>query len=147
MLYVQTVASALLLSSIVPFASQADPRRGFSPADRDLDDITAPDGPSAAPPLCGNDEVDPGEVCDGNSLMCDDIDPDVFASDQSACKGNCKAVDIGSCTSGDCCTTHEKFCEVHAIRQCVCAFDKFCCQTAWDSLCVDEAIAECSAVC
>ena len=33
------------------------------------------------------------------------------------------------------------------IESCVCALDPFCCETTWDEVCVDEAIASCGLIC
>lgn len=42
-------------------------------------------------------------------------------------------------TPGDCCVEKQTpGCSSPSITQCVCKNDPFCCQTAWDSLCVDE---------
>ena len=32
-------------------------------------------------------------------------------------------------------------------KNCVCAIDSFCCNTQWDSICVDEAKNQCGAKC
>lgn len=42
-------------------------------------------------------------------------------------------------TSGDCCEIHGGTgCEDPAVADCVCASDPYCCETFWDSLCVEE---------
>ncbi len=55
-----------------------------------------------------------------------------------------------SCDSatGDCCSPHEGIgCETPACCDCVCALDSFCCETFWDNICVDQAIADCPSEC
>ncbi|MEZ4227340.1 MAG: hypothetical protein R3B13_40760 [Polyangiaceae bacterium] len=45
----------------------------------------------------------------------------------------------GGSPSGDCCSPHDfPGCEFPGVAQCVCAADAFCCQQAWDDLCVEE---------
>jgi hypothetical protein len=54
---------------------------------------------------------------------------------------------VGGIT-GDCCTTNMTAgCSNTAVEQCVCKIDSFCCATAWDSLCVQEADTYCGAGC
>jgi len=53
-----------------------------------------------------------------------------------------------SCGVGDCCLPKgEPGCEQAGVEGCVCEFDPFCCDVAWDSICVDEAISECGLDC
>jgi hypothetical protein len=55
----------------------------------------------------------------------------------------------GSCppAANDCCTTGGPGCSDVACCDIVCALDAFCCDTAWDSICVDEAVANCGIKC
>jgi hypothetical protein len=51
----------------------------------------------------------------------------------TTCPGDCGT------STGDCCTVHANpGCTVPAIQNCVCGYDYFCCNTAWDSYCVSE---------
>jgi hypothetical protein len=46
--------------------------------------------------------------------------------------------------SGSCFTTHGPGCDDESCCNEVCFADPFCCQTQWDSLCVDQALASCN---
>lgn len=51
---------------------------------------------------------------------------------------------VGSGTCGNCCVSHAgPGCEVPACEAAVCAIDPFCCSTAWDSICANEAASLC----
>ena len=45
---------------------------------------------------------------------------------------------------GDCLTGPGPGCEVSACEDAVCAIDPFCCDTAWDGICLDEANTICA---
>jgi hypothetical protein len=47
----------------------------------------------------------------------------------------------------DCCTTGTPGCSDEACCNIVCGADPFCCQTAWDTICVNEAVSMCGIVC
>jgi hypothetical protein len=54
----------------------------------------------------------------------------------------------GPVAAGNCCAQRaESGCEVPAIEQCVCEVDSPCCTSAWDRLCVAEAISFCLVQC
>lgn len=56
----------------------------------------------------------------------------------------------GPAAPGNCCAARgTPGCEDSALATCVCdpKVDPFCCNTAWDQSCVEEAISICSAVC
>ena len=98
---------------------------------------------------CGNNVVDGGEQCDGgnfNGQTCPGIDPGKFADGSLTCN-SCTSIETGGCTSGDCCTGGGAGCQVSGIQSCVCAFDSFCCNTQWDSICISEAKSDCGAQC
>ena len=45
----------------------------------------------------------------------------------------------------NCCTAHQGLgCDDLGCESFVCGFDSFCCNVAWDSICVDEAIGNCT---
>jgi hypothetical protein len=55
--------------------------------------------------------------------------------------------ECGAPGAGDCCEAHETpYCDDQDCCEFICAFDPFCCDTEWDSLCADQANDEC-AVC
>jgi len=100
---------------------------------------------------CGNNVVDAGEVCDGgnfNGQSCQSFDPGKFAGGSLTCN-NCGSIGTGGCTSGNCCVAGggAGACQIAGIKNCVCGLDPYCCQTNWDSLCVDEAKTQCGAQC
>jgi len=49
--------------------------------------------------------------------------------------------------SHDCCTIGTGGCSDIVCCQIVCGFDPFCCASAWDSLCVENALAMCKSPC
>ena len=110
-------------------------------------------------------------ACDVDSFCCevewDEICVDVATEDCEACGGgggdpgpscgdgacagaetcgSCPA-DCGECPAdSDCCTAVETpGCTDGAVQACVCAFDAWCCDNAWDAICVSEAHDDCEA--
>ena len=55
----------------------------------------------------------------------------------------------GLIPGGSCCIDNSGApgCDVPEIEACVCAIDGFCCDTEWDGICVDQAVADCNADC
>lgn len=56
----------------------------------------------------------------------------------------------GSIPAGNCCVAGMRDtagCEDPDVQACVCSFDGFCCEQAWDQACVDEADRFCGANC
>jgi hypothetical protein len=50
--------------------------------------------------------------------------------------------------SGNCCFAHPTTgCDDAAVEACVCAFDSYCCNNQWDSICVNGGINSCGSVC
>ncbi|NUN12242.1 MAG: CHRD domain-containing protein [Myxococcales bacterium] len=94
-------------------------------------------------PGCGTFDCE-ACVCAADSFCCDTMWDDVCAGEaQTTCAGQC------SCPPGDCCTASSvPGCDNVACTDCVCSLDTFCCDTAWDTLCVDAAGSEdCNASC
>ncbi|NUN15591.1 MAG: hypothetical protein HUU55_18360 [Myxococcales bacterium] len=59
------------------------------------------------------------------------------------CTDSCGCVD-----DTNCCLPHsESGCGEPACQSCVCALDSFCCNFAWDSICVHQAVADCYPEC
>lgn len=89
-----------------------------------------------------------GEICvDGACEVCT---PDCAGAlcGSDGCGGSCGEC-AGECVAGLChagpgCEVADiPTCDGCSCEECVCAADDFCCNTAWDSLCVDRCIAEC----
>ena len=75
-------------------------------------------------PVCGDTVCDPAETCE-------------------SCPDDC-----GTCPAGDCCVPVEiPGCSDATVEACVCAFDDYCCKTAWDDVCVGEAVDQCALIC
>ncbi|HNT27357.1 MAG TPA: C10 family peptidase [bacterium] len=51
---------------------------------------------------CGNGIVEPGEVCDGNSVYCEDLDPNEWNSGTATCKSDCSGYNTGDCYWSGC---------------------------------------------
>ena len=94
---------------------------------------------------CGSDDCGgqcgfclPGEICQGGICtpvgpVCGDNICDVWeGEDCETC-----AIDCGGCGAG-CVATPWPGCNGCPCEQCVCGMDPFCCQNAWDDLCVQE---------
>ncbi|HNT28539.1 MAG TPA: hypothetical protein PKH10_10220, partial [bacterium] len=54
------------------------------------------------PSYCGNGIVEPGEVCDGNSVYCEDLDPNEWNSGTAYCNSTCTGYDTGDCYWSGC---------------------------------------------
>ena len=85
-------------------------------------------------PYCCNTQWD--SVCVGYT---DSNNPDYIASCGSACGGGCthSECSAGAALSDTC----------SACATAVCAADSYCCDTEWDTVCVDEAVAEAACSC
>lgn len=99
---------------------------------------------------CGNGIVEPGEECDGIDLDGETCVSQGYVGGTLSCS-NC-SFNTTNCNNdsddGNCCIAHVGLgCEVPSVSQCVCAQDTYCCNSQWDSACVDQAIADCSANC
>ena len=99
---------------------------------------------------CGNQEIDPGEVCDGPDLggkTCMSVDPSKYVNGTISCSGSCDGLDTNNCKSGNCCDiSAAPGCEVKGIKDCVCKTLGGCCTNSWGPLCVGAAYA-CGAKC
>jgi len=58
----------------------------------------------------------------------------------ASCPADCGACDGGCCVQGD-----TPGCNQGDVASCVCANDSYCCEVAWDELCVTAAREECGA--
>lgn len=118
---------------------------------------------ACAPPVCGNAILEPGEQCDDGNVQSND-GCDANCAIENAICGNGdveqgEECDDDNTTSGDGCSSSCQFegfaCVPHstpgvadeAVEACVCAADSFCCDNAWDTLCVSEAMSLCNVSC
>ena len=95
-----------------------------------------------ASPSCVDPEIS-ACVCAHDPYCCEETWDEVCVAnvDTHGC-GACEVSTYGA--PGDCCALQEgPGCGDPAAERCVCAFDAFCCQVAWDQLCIDGVIAQC----
>lgn len=116
---------------------------GFEPAALDAAGCCA----AHAEPSCA-DEAVAACVCAGDPYCCD-IVWDQICVDAVTTTG-CGTCDVGGARDAlpiaDCCTPMDgPGCADVQLEMCVCALDAFCCETAWDELCADEAVGYCGA--
>jgi len=117
------------------------------------------------PPPDGCGDPDAGDCCEANGTpFCNDADccEAVCAADPFCCETEwdqiCANQALASCAvcipdpacgvrgSGDCCEANgTPFCDDADCCEAICAADPFCCETEWDQICADAAIAECDA--
>lgn len=100
-------------------------------------------------PVCGNDAIEGGEVCDGAELNGEDCTTQGFMSGNLACAGDCLAFDTTGCMdpiqNPDCCAPAMAGitgCADAACEATICGADAFCCDTEWDQVCADAAALE-----
>lgn len=99
--------------------------------------------PSCDPMACGNNQTQVGEVCDGEDLTGESCITQGYGGGDLACQANCMNFDDSACWDGDCCEDNlSAGCGVPVCANSVCSFDPFCCESAWDSICADEARAD-----
>ena len=102
-------------------------------------------GPACDPPC------QPGFSCQEG--LCVECTPDCTgkACGSDGCGGSCGTCAPGELCAAGQCQANNKGCEPSntpgcggcSCEACVCAMDPFCCQTAWDDLCVDECETQC----
>ncbi len=91
--------------------------------------------------------ADPDAVCFGGECCVADCEGLVCGSD--GCGGSCgdcagACLDNLVCMDGPgCISQSEPMCDGCACQGCVCEMDPFCCETAWDSICVSECVDDC----
>lgn len=108
-----------------------------------------------APPVCAHDECDPGVALDP---ACDTCAGDVCGADPFCCtvfwdricvqesETTCGKVCEG-CAHDECAVGEPLVNNCDACTTSTCAADPFCCTTAWDSRCVQEAANGCGLAC
>jgi hypothetical protein len=80
--------------------------------------------------VCTTDTCDPATGCMNAPVDCDDND----------------ACTVDSCSPSNCCVANGGLgCDNPECQDAVCAIDPFCCDTAWDGICAEEAIDLCGA--
>ena len=93
--------------------------------------------------VCG--ECSENEACTAAAVCCHP-ECDSMECGPDSCGGNCGQCNpgqvcyIGECLNSGCYATEEPGCGGCPCQQCVCEMDGFCCDTAWDDLCVEECI-------
>jgi len=79
---------------------------------------------------------------------------DLACDDNVACTLDTCSEDTGQCVNDNKCGTNHP-CQAVAwpesndadVTKCVCGFDSYCCENAWDSICVSEAQEKCDLSC
>lgn len=93
--------------------------------------------------VCGNDQTQVGEVCDGGDVNGETCMSQGFGGGELACQASCLGFDTSGCWTGECCAANPTpGCEDSLCATSVCGFDPFCCDTLWDSICADEATVD-----
>ena len=82
------------------------------------------------------------EVCAFDSFCCNTQWDGICVNEAYAMCYGC-----GEPAAGSCFTTHGPSCNNFDCCQTVCALDSYCCTTMWDSICVNEANANCESPC
>ena len=94
------------------------------------------------PPSCGDGTCSPGETCNGCPKDCGAC-PECGNGTCDPKTENCAScvADCGECkiaTGPECTAKTTPGCKDCACEAAVCKMDSYCCQTAWDSACVQE---------
>jgi cysteine-rich repeat protein len=114
-------------------------------------------------PVCGDGQKEFPEQCDDGNTSNNDGCSSTCQKENPVCGNDVvelmEECDDGNASSNDGCSAACQFegfpCVPHATpgvasesaEVCVCALDPFCCQVAWDAVCVQKAISECNVAC
>ena len=82
---------------------------------------------------------------EANVAECDDDDS--CTSDACGEDGLCVHEPSGACDNHPCEPSSDPGSNDAAITACVCEVDAYCCETAWDAVCVDEVTNDCGVSC
>jgi hypothetical protein len=105
--------------------------------------------PNDCPPLakCGDGNCSGSETCTSCPNDCGLCPGGSKCGDgQCSSSEHCGACpqDCGTCASGTACTAQKApGCPGCACEACVCEADPYCCENAWDSLCVSQCVNDC----
>ena len=120
-------------------------------------DLFCVDRAAANCPGCGNPNagnclaVDSTPYCADEACCTLVCDTDPFCCDNqwdNFCVSGANLLCVQTCggpLAGDCCTAHANpYCNNEACCDAICAFDSFCCNSSWDSLCASSASNYCA---
>jgi hypothetical protein len=107
---------------------------------------------------CTDDGCDPASGCthtpircgDGSTCTEDSCDPDTGCVNTPIDCDDGDACTVDACSPGlsNCCVPNGGLgCDEAGCQATVCATDPFCCDTAWDDVCADEAASLCGDLC
>jgi hypothetical protein len=97
-------------------------------------------------PFCSDSECC-ATVCAVDPYCCQTAWDGICADEASTMCSICGGGGSTACGKGsnDCCVANAgPFCNDFDCCTTVCAFDPYCCETAWDGICADEAAANCA---
>jgi hypothetical protein len=94
-----------------------------------------------ATPGCSNPTIE-SCVCGDDPFCCTQSWDAICIGEATACGADCDSEE----EEGNCCIAKQTpGCSTAAIESCVCALDTYCCDGAWDNICVDLATTDCGA--
>lgn len=94
---------------------------------------------------CTESDVCLDGACSGTPIDCDD--GNVCTNDSCGAAG-CANTPVGNGVPSNCFIPHGGVgCDIASCQGCVCGMDPFCCDTAWDGICANEAANQCAASC
>jgi hypothetical protein len=106
-----------------------------------LQSSTCNDGEWGPWGACWGGVLPSDEVCDGLDNDCDEVIDDGAACPNGQVCENGQCVGVGS--GPGCVASELPGCLICACGPCVCEMDSYCCETAWDDICVGECVDDC----
>jgi len=83
------ITIVFVIAVLAIFSSCVDNSKA-QPKGSDSDAVVLGSDDESGIELCGNSKVDPGEICDGNMILCRDIDSNVFLAGKAKCHSDCR---------------------------------------------------------